>query len=98
MGIYAPTLGIIGAVLGLIAVMKNLAGPEQARPWHRRRVHRHHLRHRLGQPVVPAGFGQAQERDRAQASEREMVIEGLISIAQGENPRNIETKLSGFLD
>ncbi|MFP3345321.1 MotA/TolQ/ExbB proton channel family protein, partial [Halomonas sp. SIMBA_159] len=29
MGIYAPTLGIIGAVLGLIAVMKNLADPSK---------------------------------------------------------------------
>jgi chemotaxis protein MotA len=29
--------------------------------------------------------------------DREMIIEGLISIAQGENPRNIETNLSGFL-
>ena len=29
--------------------------------------------------------------------EREMIIEGLIAIAQGENPRNIESKLAGFL-
>jgi len=29
LGIYAPTLGIIGAVLGLIAVMKNLADPSK---------------------------------------------------------------------
>ena len=29
MGIYAPTLGIIGAVLGLMAVMKNLTDPSK---------------------------------------------------------------------
>jgi chemotaxis protein MotA len=28
---------------------------------------------------------------------REMVVEGVISIAEGENPRNIETKLEGYL-
>jgi chemotaxis protein MotA len=28
---------------------------------------------------------------------REMIIEGLIAIAEGENPRNIETKLQGYL-
>ena len=28
---------------------------------------------------------------------REMVIEGMISIAQGENPRAIESKLQGYL-
>ena len=32
LGIYAPTLGIIGAVLGLIAVMKNLADPSKLGP------------------------------------------------------------------
>jgi chemotaxis protein MotA len=32
-----------------------------------------------------------------QASEREMVVEGLIAIAQGENPRNIETRLNGYI-
>ncbi len=28
---------------------------------------------------------------------REMIIEGVVSIAEGENPRNIETKLQGYL-
>ena len=32
-----------------------------------------------------------------QAQFREMVVEGVISIAEGENPRNIETKLEGYL-
>ena len=32
-----------------------------------------------------------------QADEREMIIEGLIAIAQGENPRNIEARLNGFV-
>jgi chemotaxis protein MotA len=27
---------------------------------------------------------------------REMIVEGVISIAEGENPRNIETKLQGY--
>jgi len=26
-----------------------------------------------------------------------MIIEGIISIAEGENPRNIETKLKGYM-
>ena len=28
---------------------------------------------------------------------REMLVEGMVSIAQGENPRNIETKLNGYV-
>jgi chemotaxis protein MotA len=32
-----------------------------------------------------------------QSEYREMIIDGLVSIAQGENPRNIESKLQGYL-
>ena len=35
---------------------------------------------------------------KAQSSQREMIIEGLIAIADGENPRTIEMKLEGYLD
>jgi chemotaxis protein MotA len=34
---------------------------------------------------------------QAQSQVREMIIEGMISIAQGENPRSIEAKLQGYL-
>jgi len=33
----------------------------------------------------------------AQAQYREMLVEGMVSIAEGENSRNIETRLLGFL-
>jgi chemotaxis protein MotA len=33
----------------------------------------------------------------AQALIQDMLLEGVLSIAEGENPRNIETKLQGFL-
>jgi len=97
MGIYAPTLGIIGAVLGLIAVMKNLADPSK-------------LGHGIAAAFTATIYGIASANllflpiaaklksvISHNTRDREMVIEGLISIAQGENPRNIETNLSGFL-
>ncbi|MCW4455183.1 flagellar motor protein [Flavobacterium sp. MXW15] len=97
MGIYAPTLGIIGAVLGLIAVMKNLADPSK-------------LGHGIAAAFTATIYGIASANllflpvaaklksvIHGTSREREMIVEGLISIAQGENPRNIETNLSGFL-
>lgn len=97
MGIYAPTLGIIGAVLGLMAVMKNLADPSK-------------LGHGIAAAFTATiyGIGAANLALLPMASklkgvvndqtlEREMLIEGLIAIAQGENPRNIEARLSGYL-
>ena len=97
MGIYAPTLGIIGAVLGLIAVMKNLADPSK-------------LGHGIAAAFTATIYGIASANllflpvcaklksvIAHNSRDREMIIEGLIAIAQGENPRNIETSLAGFL-
>ncbi len=98
MGIYAPTLGIIGAVLGLIAVMKNLADPSK-------------LGHGIAAAFTATIYGIASANllflpvcaklksvIAHTSRDREMIIEGLIAIAQGENPRNIENSLAGFLN
>lgn len=97
MGIYAPTLGIIGAVLGLMAVMKNLADPSK-------------LGHGIAAAFTATiyGIGAANLFFLPMASKlksvigqrvrsRELIIEGLIAIAHGENPRNIESKLASFM-
>jgi len=97
MGIYAPTLGIIGAVLGLISVMQNLADPSK-------------LGHGIAVAFVATIYGIASANlfflpmagklkgvIRRQTQLREMIVEGVVSIAEGENPRNIETKLKGFV-
>lgn len=97
MGIYSPTLGIIGAVLGLIAVMKNLADPSK-------------LGQGIAAAFTATIYGigaanlallpiasKLKGVINAQTEEREMIVEGLIAIAQGENPRNIEARLNGYV-
>jgi chemotaxis protein MotA len=96
MGIYSPTLGIIGAVMGLMAVMQNLADPSK-------------LGHGIAAAFVATIYGIAfanlvflpmsnklKSVVHGQTQVRTMVIEGIIAIAQGENPRNIEAKLQGY--
>jgi len=97
MGVYAPTLGIIGAVLGLISTMQNLADPSKLGPG-------------IGAAFVATVYGiglanllflpvanKLKAVVQAQSQVREMMIEGLICIAQGDNPRGIEQKLQGYL-
>lgn len=97
MGGYSPTIGIIGAVMGLIQVMQNLADPSR-------------LGSGIATAFVATIYGvglanlfllpvasKLKAQVRTQALVHEMVVEGVISIAEGENPRNIETKLRGFL-
>lgn len=97
MGIYAPTLGIIGAVLGLMAVMQNLADPSKLGQGiaaaFTATVYGIGLANLFFLPVAAKLKGTI----AAQSQVREMVIEGMISIAQGENPRAIESKLQGYL-
>jgi len=98
MGGYAPTIGIIGAVMGLIHVMGNLADPSM-------------LGSGIAVAFVATIYGVAlanllllpiANKLKAvvleQSCYREMLLEGLLSIAEGENPRSIEMKLEGFLD
>ncbi|MFT3907103.1 MAG: flagellar motor protein [Steroidobacteraceae bacterium] len=97
MGIYSPTLGIIGAVLGLMAVMQNLDDPGK-------------LGHGIAAAFTATVYGigmanliflpmanKLKGAVQIQAHFNEMMIEGLIGIAQGENPRSIENRLTGFL-
>jgi chemotaxis protein MotA len=97
MGIYAPTLGIIGAVLGLMSVMKNLNDPSALGPGiaaaFTATIYGIGAANLFFLPVAAKLKGHV----KARVNEREMLIEGMIAIAQGENPRNIEAKLSGFL-
>ncbi|HWW79576.1 MAG TPA: flagellar motor protein [Steroidobacteraceae bacterium] len=97
MGIYSPTLGIIGAVLGLMAVLQNLADPSKLG---------HGIAAAFTATVYGIGFAnlfflpvasKLKAIIHRQTQFREMVIDGMLCIAQGENPRAIEAKLQGYL-
>ncbi len=97
MGGYSPTIGIIGAVMGLIHVMQNLSDPSKLGSGIATAfvatIYGVGLANLLFLPIANKIKGRA----HLLAQSRELVIEGLISIAEGENPRNIELKLQGFL-
>jgi chemotaxis protein MotA len=96
-GGYAPTIGILGAVLGLIHVMENLSEPTK-------------LGSGIAIAFVATIYGvgsanliflpiagKLKALVDAQVVHREMVLDGLLGIANGENPRLIEARLAGFL-
>jgi chemotaxis protein MotA len=97
MGIYAPTLGIIGAVLGLMAVMQNLADPSKLGAG----IAAAFTATVYGIGLANLFFLPTAAKLKAivasQTQFRELIIEGMLSIAQGENPRSIEAKLQGYL-
>jgi chemotaxis protein MotA len=96
MGGYSPTIGILGAVLGLIHAMNNLTEPAL-------------LGQGIATAFIATIYGvgfanliylpianKIKEIVHQQTMYREMISEGLVSIALGENPHAIENKLSAF--
>jgi chemotaxis protein MotA len=96
-GGYAPTIGILGAVMGLIHVMENLSDPSK-------------LGSGIAVAFVATiyGVGAANliflpvaKKLLTNISQlvamREMLVDGLVGIANGDNPRIIESRLQGYL-
>ncbi|MDR0717403.1 MAG: flagellar motor protein [Azoarcus sp.] len=96
-GGYSPTIGILGAVLGLIHVMENLSDPTK-------------LGAGIAVAFVATIYGVGLANlvllpiskkllfhIGALAGQREMFIDGLIGIANGDNPRIIESRMRGYV-
>ncbi len=98
MGGYAPTIGIIGAVMGLIHVMGNLADPASLGSGIAvafvATIYGVGLANLFFLPMSSKLKAIIDQRSRIQM----MLIEGLISIADGDNPRNIESRLQAYLN
>jgi len=97
MGGYSPTIGIIGAVLGLIHVMNNLADPSALGPGIAvafvATIYGVGLANFFFLPMANKLKTICQDLTQYQ----EMMAEGIISIAEGENPTSIASKLEGYL-
>jgi chemotaxis protein MotA len=96
-GTYAPTLGVLGAVIGLIAALGNMADTEA-------------LGHAISAAFVATLMGiytgyvlwhpfanKLKRKSQQEVRIKEMMIEGILSIIEGEAPRTIEQKLTSYL-
>jgi chemotaxis protein MotA len=96
LGGYAPTFGILGAVLGLIHVMENLANPAN-------------LGAGIATAFVATVYGvgaanlvflpiaaKLKERAEKRAVRGEMILEGVLAIQEGLSPRLVEEKLQTY--
>ena len=96
-GGYAPTIGILGAVMGLIHVMENLSDPSKLGAGIATAFVATIYGVGLANIVLLPMANKIKAQVEREVQFREMVIEGIIAIAEGENPRAIENKLKGYL-
>jgi len=96
-GAYAPTIGIVGTVMGLVHVLENLAAPEE-------------LGHLIAGAFVATLWGvlsanvlwlpisnRLKRLSQLEIARMEVVIEGVAAIQAGSNPRVIAQKLGSLL-
>jgi chemotaxis protein MotA len=96
-GGFSPTVGIIGAVLGLIQVMQHLDNIDEVG----RGIAVAFVATIYGVGAANLFFlpsaGKLKIRIQIEQQMRAMMLEGVISILEGLNPRMVETKLQGYL-
>ncbi len=96
-GTYAPTLGVLGAVIGLISALGNLNDIEK-------------LGHAISAAFIATLLGiftgyvlwhpfanKLKRKSAEEVRQKKMIIEGILSVLEGEAPRVIEQKLSSYL-
>lgn len=96
-GGYSPTIGILGAVLGLIHVMENLSDPSKLGAG----IAVAFVATIYGVGLANLVFLPMANKLKAHINrlivQREMIIDGLVGIANGDNPRIIESRLKGYI-
>ena len=96
-GGYAPTIGILGAVMGLIHVMENLSDPGKLGAGIAvafvATIYGVGSANLIFLPVAKKLLAHVQRL----VTLREMMVDGLVGIANGDNPRIIESRLQGYV-
>jgi chemotaxis protein MotA len=96
-GGFAPTMGIIGTVMGLVHVLENLSAPATLGP----SISSAFLATLMGVGSANVIFLPIANRLKAISTEevelRMMTLEGILSIQAGDNPRLVADKLMSYL-
>ena len=97
MGGYAPTMGVLGTVMGLIHMMSRIENPSQMGP----AIATAFVATLYGVSFANLLFLPIASKLRARHAEevllREVIVEGILAIQSGENPRIVEQRLRAFL-
>ena len=93
---YAPALGMIGTVIGLVQMLQNMSDPSTIGPAMAVALITTFYGAVLANLVFLPMVGKLKHRSKEEILIMEMQMEGVLAISRGENPRIIEEKLSSF--
>ncbi|QUH26285.1 flagellar motor protein [Serpentinicella alkaliphila] len=97
MGSYAPAFGMIGTLIGLINMLRSLDDPSTIGPSMAVALITTFYGSLLANLIFLPIANKLKLRSKEEIMRKEIMVEGLLSIQAGENPRIIEEKLKAFL-
>ncbi|MCM0754084.1 motility protein A [Desulfovibrio aminophilus] len=97
MGSLAPALGMIGTVIGLVQMLQTMSDPSSIGPAMAVALITTFYGAVLANLLLNPMSGKLKLRSKEEILVREMIMEGVLSISKGENPRIIEEKLNSYL-
>jgi len=97
LGEFAPAMGMIGTVIGLVQMLRTMSDPSSIGPAMAVALITTFYGAVLANLVFNPMSGKLKARSKQEVLLKEMVLEGILSISKGENPRIIEEKLNSYL-
>lgn len=97
MGTYAPALGMIGTLIGLVQMLQTMDDPSSIGPAMAVALLTTFYGSVMANIVCLPIAGKLRTRSSQEVLIKELTIEGVLCLSNGENPRIVEAKLLGFL-
>jgi len=97
MGTYAPAFGMLGTLIGLISMLRSLTDPSQIGNGMATALITTFYGALMANLIFLPIAGKLKTRTRSEILVKEVIIEGILSIQSGDNPRIVEQKLKAFI-
>lgn len=97
MGAYAPAFGMLGTLIGLIKMLQSLDDPNKIGAGMALALVTTFYGALMANLVFLPIAGKLENLSESEIAQREMIIEGILSIQSGENPRVMEQKLNTYI-
>lgn len=97
MGTFAPALGMVGTLIGLVQMLQTMSDPSSIGPAMAVALLTTFYGSVMANIVCMPMAGKLRTRSSEEVLAKEVMIEGVICLSTGENPRIVEQKLQAFL-
>lgn len=97
MGTFAPALGMIGTLIGLVQMLQSMEDPSSIGPAMAVALLTTFYGSIMANIVCMPIAGKLKTRSKEETLTKEMTIQGVISLSNGDNPRILEQKLHAFV-